>query len=132
MHLNRLTLSHFRSHHRTELEVDPRPIALFGPNGAGKTNILEAVSMLSPGRGLRRAGAEELIRRPEALGWKVTALVQAAGQVHEIETFAEPGQPRQVKIDGKAAPLVSHLLEDDRLSPEDVKELRRRLKRSRT
>ena len=80
---------------------------MFGPNGAGKTNILEAVSLLSPGRGLRRAKSEELIRRPEALGWKVTALVRNAGQVHEVETFAEPGQSRQVRIDGKASPQVA-------------------------
>lgn len=105
--VTQLTLSHLRSHRRTTLDVDPRPIAIFGPNGAGKTNILEAVSLLSPGRGLRRAGAEELIRRPEALGWKVSALVQNAGQVHEVETFAEPGQPRQVRIDGKASPQVA-------------------------
>ena len=105
--VTRLTLSHLRSHRRTELEVDARPIAIFGPNGAGKTNILEAVSLLSPGRGLRRAGADELIRRPEALGWKVTALVQTAGQVHEVETFAEPGGARQVRIDGKASPQVA-------------------------
>jgi DNA replication and repair protein RecF len=47
-------------------------VALFGPNGAGKTNLMEAVSLLSPGRGLRRATADEIIRRPEAVGWKVT------------------------------------------------------------
>lgn len=102
-----LTLSHFRSHRHTALAVDGRPIAIYGPNGAGKTNILEAVSMLSPGRGLRRAGAEELIRRPEALGWKVSALVQSAGQVREVETFAEPGQSRQVWIDSKTSPQVA-------------------------
>ena len=102
-----LTLSHFRSHRRTTLGVDARPIAIFGPNGAGKTNILEAVSLLSPGRGLRRAGAEELIRRPEALGWKVSALVRNAGQMHEVETMAEPGQSRQVRIDGKTSAQVA-------------------------
>ena len=41
------------------MSFDGRPVAIVGPNGAGKTNILEAVSLLSPGRGLRRAGAEE-------------------------------------------------------------------------
>ena len=66
-----LMLSHFRSHRLTRLALDGRPVVLFGPNGAGKTNVLEAVSLLSPGRGLRRAGAEEFIRRPESLGWKV-------------------------------------------------------------
>ncbi len=105
--VTQLTLSHFRSHRRTTLDVDARPIAIFGPNGAGKTNILEAVSLLSPGRGLRRAGADELIRRPEALGWKVSALVRNGGQVHEVESSAEPGQSRQVRIDSKTAPQVA-------------------------
>lgn len=102
-----LTLSHFRSHRRSTLEVDRRPIAIFGANGAGKTNILEAVSLLSPGRGLRRAVAEELMRRPEALGWKIKATVQSAHQTHACETWAEPGSPRQVKIDDKQAPQVA-------------------------
>ncbi len=106
-YIQSLTISHLRSHRRTELTLDPRPVALHGPNGAGKTNVLEAVSLLSPGRGLRRAGADELIRRPEALGWKVTAILRTAGQLHEIETWAEPGQGRQVRIDGKAAPQVA-------------------------
>ncbi len=105
--VTQLTLSHLRSHRRTELAVDDRPVAIYGPNGAGKTNILEAVSLLSPGRGLRRAGAEELIRRPEALGWKVTAHIQNSGHVHEVETYAEPGNARQVRIDGKAAPQMA-------------------------
>lgn len=102
-----LTLSHLRSHRRTTLAVDARPVAVFGPNGAGKTNILEAVSLLSPGRGLRRAGAEELIRRPEALGWKVSALVKSGAVTHEVETEAQPGQPRSVRIDGKTTPQLT-------------------------
>lgn len=102
-----LTLSHLRSHHRTSLQLDERPVALFGANGAGKTNILEAVSLLSPGRGLRRAPMDELIRRPEALGWKVTSVLKVGTSVHEIETWAEPGHSRTVRIDGKAAPQVA-------------------------
>ncbi len=105
--LSQLTLSHFRSHKRAVLDLDPRPLAIFGPNGAGKTNILEAVSLLSPGRGLRRAGADDLARRPEALGWKITGVLQSLYQVHEIETWAEAGQPRQLRIDGKTAPQVA-------------------------
>lgn len=101
-----LTLSHFRSHKVTRLELDGRPVALFGANGAGKTNILEAVSLLSPGRGLRRAAADELIRRPEALGWKINALVQANDQLNELETSSEPNQPRVVRINGKASPQI--------------------------
>lgn len=82
--------------------MDGRPVALFGANGAGKTNVLEAVSLLSPGRGLRRAGIEELARRPEGVGWKVSAEVSG----HEVETFAEPGAARVVRIDGKAATQI--------------------------
>ena len=53
--LSRLTLTDFRSYARADLVLDGRPVYLVGPNGAGKTNLLEAVSLLSPGRGLRRA-----------------------------------------------------------------------------
>lgn len=102
-----LALSHFRSHRAARLAFDGRPVALVGPNGAGKTNILEAVSLLSPGRGLRRASAEDLARRPEALGWKITALVHGLSAAHDLETWAGPGEPRQVRIDGKAAPQAS-------------------------
>ena len=98
-----LTLSHFRSHKAARLEFDGRPVALVGPNGAGKTNILEAVSLLSPGRGLRRAAAEDLARRPERLGWKISGAVMGIAAGHEIETGAETGEPRFVRVDGKAA-----------------------------
>ena len=101
-----LALSHFRSHRATRLVFDGRPVAIVGPNGAGKTNVLEAVSLLSPGRGLRRAAAEDLARRPEALGWKIGASVQGLSAAHELETWAEPGEARQVRIDGKAATQV--------------------------
>src|SRR6056297_3051246 len=103
LHISRLTLSHFRSHKGAKLDVDPRPVAIYGPNGAGKTNILEAVSLFSPGRGLRRAAAQEMARRPESLGWKVTGILHSLHQIHEVEITAEPGTPRQVRIDGKSA-----------------------------
>ncbi len=102
-----LRLSHFRSHRAARLELSGGPVAIHGPNGAGKTNILEAVSLLSPGRGLRRAAADEIGRRPEVVGWKVAAAVESLGQVHEVETWAEPGQARQVRIGGKTAPQVT-------------------------
>jgi len=102
-----LTLSHFRSHKLARLALDGRPLAISGPNGAGKTNILEAVSLLSPGRGMRRAGADEIARKPEALGWKVTATIDSLGHTHELETWAEAAAPRQVRIDGKTAPQVA-------------------------
>ena len=102
-----LTLSHFRSHRAARLALDGRPVAIVGANGAGKTNILEAISLLSPGRGLRRAAADEMARKPEALGWKITADVQGLGAAHQIETWAKPGEGRQVLIDGKTATQVS-------------------------
>ncbi|SFG94823.1 DNA replication and repair protein RecF [Palleronia marisminoris] len=104
MYLTRLELSHFRSHRHSVLELDSRPIAIYGPNGAGKTNLIEAVSMLSPGRGLRRAAADELMRLPESLGWRVGAELRQGEALHEIDTRVEPDHGRTVRIDGKAAP----------------------------
>ena len=103
LYLSQFTLSHFRSHKSAKLELDARPVALFGPNGAGKTNILEAVSLFSPGRGLRRASALDMTRRPETLGWKITGVLHSLHQVHEIEIWSEEGAARQTRIDGKPA-----------------------------
>ncbi len=102
-----LQLTQFRSHASAKLMFDGRPVAISGPNGAGKTNILEAVSLLSPGRGLRRAGAEDLARMQAGVGWKVTADVAGLGADHQIETWAEAGAARAVRIDGKAAPQTA-------------------------
>ncbi|MGG7565871.1 DNA replication/repair protein RecF [Rhodovulum sp. DZ06] len=101
-----LSLTLYRSHPKLRLETDGRPVAIHGPNGAGKTNVLEAISMLSPGRGLRRAAAEEIARRPEALGWKVAARLETPGDLHEVETSVDlsKGAARSVRIDGKTAP----------------------------
>lgn len=96
--LTELRLALFRSHRAVRLAFDGRPVAIWGPNGAGKTNILEAVSLLSPGRGLRGAAAEEIGRRTDGAGWKVAAVLDG----HELETWAE-GPGRLVRIDGKAA-----------------------------
>ncbi|QYK42424.1 MAG: DNA replication/repair protein RecF [Paracoccaceae bacterium] len=98
-----LNISHFRSHRRAVLVLGGGPAAFFGANGAGKTNVLEAVSMLSPGRGLRRAETADLARRPEGVGWKVAARLSGPDGSHEVETWAEPGAPREVRIDGKPA-----------------------------
>ncbi|MEI4485070.1 DNA replication/repair protein RecF [Frigidibacter sp. MR17.14] len=105
--IHELTLAQFRSHRRAVFAFDGRPVAIWGANGAGKTNILEALSLLSPGRGLRRAGAEELARRPEAVGWKVSAGLRREGVFREIETGAEGLASRMVRIDGKAAPQAA-------------------------
>lgn len=102
VHLSHLTLSHFRSHQRTRVMFDGRPVAIHGPNGSGKTNILEAISLLSPGRGLRRATPDEIARRPQALGWKLRAEFVTQDGPRLAETWAEPGQSRQVRIDEKS------------------------------
>ena len=102
VHLSRLSLSHFRSHEAARLVLDARPVAISGPNGAGKTNIMEAVSLFSPGRGLRRASAEDMARRPGAPGWKVAGVVHGPGQAHEVEIRSEGGAARQLRLDGKA------------------------------
>ncbi|MGZ2255654.1 DNA replication/repair protein RecF [Roseobacter sp. A03A-229] len=107
LYLSALTLSHFRSHKVGRLTLDGRPVALYGANGAGKTNVLEAVSLFSPGRGLRRSSAEDMTRRPEALGWKISGVLQSLHQLHEIEIWSEGGAARQVRIDEKAAPQVA-------------------------
>ncbi|EEE37897.1 DNA replication and repair protein RecF [Rhodobacteraceae bacterium KLH11] len=104
--LTELTVSHFRSHKLARLFLDGRPVALHGPNGAGKTNILEAVSLFSPGRGIRRASAAEMTRRPEALGWKLSGVLRAQGQSFEVETWSEGGAARQVRVDEKAASQI--------------------------
>ncbi len=103
LHLSRLTLSHYRSHLSARLETDARPVAIYGPNGAGKTNILEAVSLFSPGRGFRRSSAQDMMRRPQAPGWKLTGILHSLHQIHEIEIWSDAGAARQVRIDGKAA-----------------------------
>ena len=60
MTLTRLSLTDFRNHAAAELVAGPGLVALHGDNGAGKTNILEAISLLAPGRGLRRAALSEM------------------------------------------------------------------------
>lgn len=100
--ITRLRLSHFRSHRGLDLALDGRPVAIHGPNGAGKTNLIEAISLLSPGRGLRGAAADELARAPERIGWKVTAIAGGSGGGHEVATWSE-GAGRLVEIDGKTA-----------------------------
>lgn len=104
LRLTHLKLSHFRSHQRTEAVFDGRPVVFLGANGAGKTNLIEAISLLSPGRGLRRAAPDELIRQQQGIGWKITATIERGGTLHEVETGALPGQPRSLRIDGKVAP----------------------------
>jgi hypothetical protein len=62
LYVSRLTLTDFRNHAALDLQLDARSVCLFGPNGAGKTNILEALTMLAPGRGLRSASLIDVAR----------------------------------------------------------------------
>ena len=99
MTLSHLSLAQFRSWPRLALDLDARPLAIFGPNGAGKTNILEALSMLAPGRGLRGAAAPDQARRGPDAGWRIRAQIGDRA----VETLAAPGETRSVTIDDKAA-----------------------------
>ncbi|MBS0490757.1 MAG: DNA replication/repair protein RecF [Proteobacteria bacterium] len=106
----RLTLTDFRSYERAELALDGRPVFLVGPNGAGKTNFLEAVSLFTPGRGLRGAvGAELGRRRPgEAQGraWAVAAVIDEDGEPVRIGTGIESAGAarRTVRLEGEPVP----------------------------
>jgi len=63
--------------------------------------------MLSPGRGLRRAASDDMVRKPETVGWKIAAELQSLHQIHEVETWLEGGQGRSVRIDGKNANQIA-------------------------
>ncbi|MFL2799191.1 MAG: DNA replication/repair protein RecF [Paracoccaceae bacterium] len=106
-YLSEITFSHFRSHLDTKLELSGAPVAIFGLNGVGKTNILEAISMLSPGRGLRRSKLGDMTRSPEAIGWKVSAVLQLDKSAHTIETKTGPNLARLVYIDDKSESQIS-------------------------
>lgn len=105
-----LSLTDFRSYDRAALEALGRTVYLFGPNGAGKTNLLEAISFLAPGRGLRSASAQDAGRRApgEAQGraWAVSVEVERPDGPVRIGTGVEvPGAARRiVRIDGEPAP----------------------------
>jgi DNA replication and repair protein RecF len=101
MWVERLTLTNFRSYASLALEARPGPVVLAGPNGAGKTNLLEAMSLLAPGQGLRRAPFPELARAGGAGDWAVAAhLITTSGPV-DIGTGLKPesaGNPRAGRI----------------------------------
>ena len=103
MTLGHLTLAQFRSWPRLALDFDARPVAIFGPNGAGKTNILEALSMLAPGRGLRGVPAADQARLGREAGWRIRATLSG----HAVETGAPPGGSRTVSLDDKPVPQVA-------------------------
>lgn len=97
--LRELRLIRFRSYLEARLPLHAPLVALHGPNGAGKTNILEAVSMLSPGRGLRGATVEEMAAlSPPVSGWRVAASL-ADGRSLDVRVDLREGARRQVMID---------------------------------
>ena len=114
--VTRLSLSDFRCYREARLEAEPAPVVLTGPNGAGKTNLLEAISLLAPGRGLRRARLGEIDRRGEpAAPWAVAASVATPRGSVRIgtgrEATAAGGERRVVRIDGAAARSQAALAE---------------------
>jgi len=116
--VTRLRLTNFRSYAAGEIAVSGAPVVLAGPNGAGKTNVLDAISLLSPGRGLRGAKLAEHTRKgpvatPETL-WAVAATVARGETEHEIGTgltqasASRPGGDsrhgkREVRLNGAPA-----------------------------
>lgn len=101
--IERVTLTDFRSHAALTVETGRQPVVLTGPNGAGKTNLLEALSMLAPGQGLRRAPYAELARAGGSGGWAVAGRVHGRHGATQIGTgilAGQSGSSRQVRIDG--------------------------------
>jgi len=108
--LRRLTLTDFRCYAHQRLDADERCVVLTGPNGAGKTNILEAISYLAPGRGMRRARFGDVVRRDSDRGWAVAATVDGppggsveigTGTMSTDPTATAPLERRQVRVDGE-------------------------------
>jgi DNA replication and repair protein RecF len=117
--IRRFTLSNFRSYHAASLEAGGNLVVLIGPNGAGKTNLIEAVSFLMPGRGLRRATLEEVAFSEGEGAWAVAAEVEGMLGLATLGTGIAPPGPedtarfRQCRIDrepvSSAAAFADHL-----------------------
>src|SRR5215831_16215337 len=102
--IHRLTLTQFRNYRAAGLETAADMVALVGPNGAGKTNCIEAISFLSPGRGLRRATLEDVADNQGDGSWAVSAQVEGALGLATLGTGIEPPRAdspvnRRVRID---------------------------------
>src|SRR5579862_9848962 len=89
MPILRLSLNNFRNYHAASLEAGAEPIVLIGPNGAGKTNLIEAISFLAPGRGLRRAALEEVAFSEGDGSWAVAAEIEGALGLATLGTGVE-------------------------------------------
>jgi len=107
--LDRILLSRFRNHRETAVEGTAQFNLLVGENGAGKTNVLEAISLLSPGRGLRRAGLADMPGQDFDGGFAVSAALMVADEEPvQLGTgvLAERPGRRLVQINGAEAPAV--------------------------
>ncbi|MEA2740444.1 MAG: replication and repair protein RecF, partial [Acetobacteraceae bacterium] len=103
LRLNRLTLTDFRGYTALTWRPVARISVLFGPNGSGKTNLLEALSLLVPGRGLRGARNADLPRQGGPGGWAVNARLHTQDGETSIGTGADPEADRRVfRLDGAA------------------------------
>jgi DNA replication and repair protein RecF len=114
--LTSLKLASFRNYAMLTLALDGRPVVLTGPNGAGKTNLLEAISFLSPGRGLRRAALEEVAMRPGDGSWAVAATIANASGETDIGTGVAlgtdgPETRRAIRVNHAPARSTDALLE---------------------
>jgi DNA replication and repair protein RecF len=103
--IRKLTLTNFRSYRAASVTADAQMVVLTGPNGAGKTNMLEAISFLAPGRGLRRATLEEVAFAEGNGSWAVSAEVEGElglatlGTGIEASSGEEAPPQRQCRID---------------------------------
>ncbi|AZO71885.1 MULTISPECIES: DNA replication/repair protein RecF [unclassified Mesorhizobium] len=113
-YISKLTLTNFRNYAGLSLELGPGALVLSGDNGAGKTNLLEAISLLTPGRGLRRAPYADVAREGGDGGFALHARIEGPeGQV-EIGTGISGGDGeggRRVRINGAPAKSVEDMLE---------------------
>src|SRR6202140_5463153 len=89
--IRRLTLTNFRSYHAAQVSLGPAgPVVLTGANGAGKTNLIEAISLLAPGRGLRRATTEELAFSEGDGAWEASAELEGMLGLATLGTGIDP------------------------------------------
>ncbi len=114
--VRRLMLRDFRSYAALDLKIEGRLVVLCGENGAGKTNLLEALSLLAPGRGLRRAELAECARRGGAGGFALSVEVDEDGETHQLgagwtPANGEGGAERVSRID-RAAVASSRAFSD--------------------
>ena len=105
MALDRITLTDFRNHRATRLDGAAQFNLLVGDNGAGKTNVLEALSLLAPGRGLRRASLQDIPAHGASGGFSVSADLPDNVRIGTGVRAEKPGS-RVVQINGAAAPAV--------------------------